>query len=91
VRKAAILRLAALVDPAIGRLAEVIKNSKHPDTVKAAIAVLDRTGYGPGQQITLDDKTTATTATLGLVDEIASKLASLATAGSSAGDTQRAN
>lgn len=49
VKAAAKLRLAALVDPAIGVLAATMRERKK-DTqaaVRAAIAVLDRTGHGP--------------------------------------------
>lgn len=55
-RMAAKLRLAELVDPAIGTLARVMVNAaKDSDRMRAADSILDRTGYGRVQKVERTD------------------------------------
>ena len=55
VRAAAKLRLAALVDPAIGVVQSALKNKKRPDlALKAAHDVLDRNELNGKQKIALE-------------------------------------
>lgn len=52
VRKAAELRLAALVDPAIGELARLMKKSRVDHVRLGAVKdVLDRAGYKPSDKV----------------------------------------
>lgn len=53
VQKKARERLADLVDPFIGELRRIVLESDADDSVKlrGIVALLDRTGYGPGQKI----------------------------------------
>ncbi len=52
VQQAAKERLAALVDPAIGRLAELIAQKEFPSTAYAAVKdVLDRNGFKPEEKV----------------------------------------
>jgi len=53
VKKAAALRLAELVDPAIGVVAKAMKQTQKdmPTALRAAFGALDRNGYGPTENI----------------------------------------
>jgi hypothetical protein len=57
VKKAAALRLAALVEPAIATLAYAMKRRSKalPQAITAANSVLDRTGHGTKQTIQIED------------------------------------
>ena len=49
------IRLAALVDPAIKRLEQIIKSGKHdPSAVSAAKDVLDRAGLKPTDKLAIE-------------------------------------
>jgi hypothetical protein len=56
VKRSAALRLAALVDPAIGVIAKALKDGKiAPETrVRTAFGVLDRNGYKPTDVVRLE-------------------------------------
>ena len=56
-KKAARVRLADLVDPAITTLASVMvnKEAKDVDRLRAADSILDRAGVIRGQKITVDE------------------------------------
>lgn len=55
VKRKAALRLAALVDPAIGTLArEMVKADKSSDRQRAANSILDRSGITRGQSSEID-------------------------------------
>lgn len=56
VRKKARERLIELVDPALGALHKVLSDKDADDAVKvrAALGILDRTGYGPGATIKVE-------------------------------------
>lgn len=55
VKRKAALRLASLVDPAIGTLArEMVKAEKSSDRQRAANSILDRSGITRGQSAELD-------------------------------------
>lgn len=63
VKLAAKLRLAALVDPAIDVIMKALKPGKlrkgeeriaKETQIRTAFLLLDRTGHGPGQKLTLD-------------------------------------
>lgn len=55
VRRSAKERLLELVDPALAALHKVLSNENAEDSVKvrAALGILDRTGHGPGQTVTV--------------------------------------
>ena len=57
-KQAAKARLLAMCEPAFGVLEELMSDPGVADEVKlkAAIAVLDRAGFGPKAQLTLRDK-----------------------------------
>lgn len=57
VRKAAQERLLELVEPALVALGKVLRDKHADDSVKvrAAIAILDRTGHGPSASLTVQD------------------------------------
>lgn len=57
VRKAANDRLLALVEPALAALGKVLRDKHADDSVKvrAAIAILDRTGHGPSATVNVQD------------------------------------
>lgn len=55
-------RLAALAEPAIGALERAMHKAEnaglelHPQVIKLALKILDRTGFGPGVKIEVDAK-----------------------------------
>lgn len=51
VQRKAAERLAALVDPAIDALSDIVKNPLHPDRLRASKDILDRTGHKSPEQI----------------------------------------
>ena len=51
VRRAALARLAALVDPAISRLTTLIASEHEPTSLGAVKDVLDRTGFKPTDKL----------------------------------------
>lgn len=58
VQKAARLRLLALADPAISALSAIVQDEEAADgdRLRAATAILDRTGFGPGSKVEVEDR-----------------------------------
>lgn len=69
VKQAAALRLAALVDPAIGAIEKRLKRDGD-DVLRAAFGVLDRTGYGATSKHELKGGLEVTTDANGLRDAV---------------------
>lgn len=69
VKQAAAVRLAALVDPAIGVVERRLKRDGD-DSLRAAFGVLDRTGYGATSKHELKGGLEVTTDATGLRDVI---------------------
>lgn len=58
VKLAAQRRLIGMIDPAMTALLQAIREcDEWPTKVRAAIAVLDRAGFGPTQSLRVDEKT----------------------------------
>lgn len=55
VRRKARLRLAELVDPAVGRLGRILAKGNDRDAMRAIENVLDRAGYPRKAEISVDD------------------------------------
>lgn len=55
VQKSARERLLELADPAIAALSKIVQDEHNDDStrLRAALGILDRTGYGPGQTVTV--------------------------------------
>ena len=93
VKKAAALRLAELVDPAIGVIARYLKNPtsgvKDETKLRAALAVLDRTGYHAGQEIHLKGELDVRDESP--IDALRSRIAGIAARARTGTDIQRVN
>ncbi len=57
VKRSARQRLDALVEPAIEALSAALRSGDTAAIIRTAIAVLDRTGYGPGSKVEVLDST----------------------------------
>ena len=94
VKASAQLRLAALIDPAINVIANYLKNTKSTakdeTKLRAALAILDRTGYHPGQDLHLSG-TVETLGNASALDMLPSRLARLAERRREGGNTPGAD